>query len=75
MCLLITGLLAGLLLLYSDSLLDQYALVIPAGEGEWTVVALGWEILPWLWPLLLVVALLTFGITLFIARRFTRNKT
>jgi hypothetical protein len=75
MCLLLSGLVAGLLLIYSDYLLEEYALSIRAGEGDWSVIALGWEILPELWPLFVMVAVVASGLTLFITKRLSSKKT
>lgn len=69
MCMAIYAALFALLLYYSDFLIEPYALSLNTSEGEWMVVALGWEIVPLLWPVLLLVAVVASGVTLFVSRR------
>lgn len=69
MCMAIYAALFALLLYYSDFLIEPYALSLSTGEGEWMVVALGWEIVPLLWPVMLLLMVLASGVTLFVARR------
>lgn len=69
MCLAIYAALLALLLYYSDTILEQYALSAASGENEWMMVALGWEILPMLWPAILLMMVVASALTLFISRR------
>jgi membrane protein implicated in regulation of membrane protease activity len=71
MCTLIYLTIAGLLLLYSDALLNDFALAVPGEAGEWMVVALGWELVPLLWPLPLIGFLLGSFATWLVMRRRT----
>jgi hypothetical protein len=59
----------ALLLYYSDYLIEPYALSQATGEGEWMIVALGWEIVPLLWPVMLLLMVVASAMTLFAARR------
>jgi hypothetical protein len=69
MCLGIYGALLALLLFYSDYMLEQYALSSSSGENGWMVVALGWEILPAIWPAILLMMVVASAVTLFVSRR------
>ena len=73
MCLLIYVALIGLFIFYSDFVLDQYALSASAGEGQWMVVAQGWELLPHIWPALVMAMLVSSGLTLLVARRLWKK--
>ena len=73
MCYVIYGALLLTFGVYSDALLRQYALATAAAQGQWTVVALGWELVGILWPLLLFVAILASALTFF-AIRLTRPR-
>ncbi len=55
--------------LYCDSLLQTLALSSAGAEGGWMTIALGWEIVPQLWPLLLLVAGGSSFLTFLITRR------
>ena len=69
MCYVLYIALAGLLFLYTDSLLDQYALSVQTDGPEWMVVSLGWEMALILWPLLLMAMVIASGVTLLFIRR------
>lgn len=69
MCIAIYAILLALLLFYTDFYLEQYALSVSSSDEHWIVVALGWEIVPSLWPLLLLLMVASSAVTLFIARR------
>lgn len=69
MCIAIYAALFALLLFYSDYALEQYALSVSSGEQQWMVVAVGWEMLPLLWPVGLLLMIVASGVTLFVARR------
>jgi hypothetical protein len=69
MCIAIYAALFALLLYYSDYLIEPYALSLQTGGGEWMVVALGWEIVPQLWPVMLLLMVAASAMTLFLARR------
>jgi len=73
MCLAIYGALFALLLFYSDYALEQYALSVSSGEQQWMVVAIGWEMLPLLWPLALLLMVVASGATLLVTRRLARR--
>jgi hypothetical protein len=69
MCYLIYGTLILSFAVYSDALLSQYALSIATGDGHWTVVALGWELMAAIWPLLALIAALSSALTWVAVRR------
>ena len=69
MCYAIYLTLIGLFLIYSDSVLEQFALSTSAGDGEWMVTAIGWEILAQLWPVFAAALVLSSAITFFVVRR------
>lgn len=74
MCIAIYAALFALLLFYSGYVMEQYALSISTAEKEWMVVALGWEMLPLLWPIGLLLMLVGSALTLFITRRLNRER-
>lgn len=74
MCIAIYAALFALLLFYSGYVMEQYALSISTAEQEWMVVALGWEMLPLLWPIGMLLMLVGSALTLFITRRLTRKR-
>lgn len=69
MCVAIYLVLMLLAWLYSDSLVESLALATQSENGLGVVMALGWEIVPALWPLFVMAMVLASGVTLFIARR------
>jgi hypothetical protein len=68
MCYAIYTILIGLFLIYSDAVLEPLALSEQVGEGEWMVVALGWEMLFSIWPLLLMAMVVASALTFFVMR-------
>ena len=73
MCYLIYISLLVLAWLYSDSILDQYALGVLSDENQMLTVALGWEIVPILWPVFLLLMVLASVVTLFVSRKLFGN--
>lgn len=73
MCIAIYGALFALLLFYSDHVLEQYALAVSIGGEQWMVVAIGWEMLPLLWPPALLLMVVASGMTLLLTRRLARR--
>jgi hypothetical protein len=71
MCMAIYILLLGLLLYYSDYVLEQYALSVAGGEEQWMVVAIGWEMVPLIWPVALLLLIAGSATTLFLLRIFS----
>ncbi len=69
MCYAIYFALIFLFALYSDTLLEEYALSASVGEGEWTLVAQGWEIAAHLWPLLALALVVSSAVTYLVTRR------
>lgn len=69
MCMAIYAVLLALLWIYSDYMLEQYALSISSGANEWTVVALGWEMLAAIWPVLLLMVVASSAVTFLVTRR------
>ncbi len=73
MCYVIYISLLALALIYSDSILDQYALSVLSGENQMLTVALGWEIIPILWPVFLLAMVLGSVVTFFVSRKIFSN--
>ena len=69
MCYIIYISLFVLALIYSDSLLEQYALGVFSDDHQMLTVALGWEIIPALWPVFLLAMVLASAVTFFVSRR------
>lgn len=69
MCYLIYGALILTFTVFTHARLQDFALSVSDGGESWTVVALGWEMLLFLWPLLLLVAAVASAITYFTLRR------
>lgn len=75
MCYVIYISLLVLALIYTESVVDEYALSVISGENQMLAVALGWEIVPALWPLFLFAMVLGSAITFFISRKmYNRGK-
>lgn len=74
MCMVIYAALFALLFIYSDHVIKQYALSVSAGEQQWMVAAIGWEMLAYIWPVILMLMLLASGVTLLWVRLRT-NRT
>lgn len=68
MCMAIYAALFALLLFYSDYAIESYALSVDTGEGQWMVAAIGWEMVPMLWPVGLLLMVIGSGLTLFVMR-------
>ncbi len=69
MCFVIYAAIIVLSWLYCDSLLQSLALPTATGDGGWMSVALGWEIVPQLWPLLFLAAVISSLLTFLVMRR------
>ncbi len=69
MCFAISAALIALLWMYSDYMLEQYALSISTTGEQWTMVAIGWEIIPLIWPVLLMAMIAASAATIFVMRR------
>ncbi|MBA1446845.1 MAG: hypothetical protein M3H12_16055 [Chromatiales bacterium] len=74
MCYVIYFSLIALLLIYSDSVVEQFALSESAGEGQWIMMATGWELVPAIWPLLLMAMVFASALTFFVARAVFRQR-
>ncbi len=74
MCIAIYVALFALLLFYSNHAIEQYALSVTTAEQQWMVVAIGWEMLPLLWPVVLMLMIVASGITLFVMRRLDNKR-
>lgn len=74
MCYAIYLSLIALFILYTDYTLSQYALSTPAGDNQWISVALGWEIIPEIWPAFILVMAASSAVTLLISRRIQANR-
>jgi hypothetical protein len=71
MCFAISAALIALLWIYSDYMLEQYALSISATGEQWTMLAIGWEIIPLMWPVLLMAMIAASAATIFVMRRLS----
>jgi hypothetical protein len=69
MCYLIYGSLILTFLVFTHARLQDYALNASAGAEQWTVIALGWEMLLPLWPPLALVAAIASALTYLALRR------
>jgi hypothetical protein len=70
MCYLLYAILILLFTLYSHDTLEQLALSVRASDGQWMTIAIGWEIAPQLWPLLLLAAIAASLVTFFATRHW-----
>lgn len=61
-------------LIFSDSMLEQYALSVFGGENQMLTVAQGWEIIPALWPVFLLAMVLGSAATFFVSRKIFSNE-
>ena len=68
MCVAIYLVLFALAFMYSESIIEPLGLTIQ-GDGEPMLIALGWEIVPAMWPLFALAMVLASGVTLFVSRR------
>jgi membrane protein implicated in regulation of membrane protease activity len=68
MCYAIFALLIALLFFYSNIIIQEHALSMHLQNGEWMTVALGWEMLQVLWPVLVLAAVVGSALTYFVRR-------
>jgi hypothetical protein len=68
MCYLIYGAFILTFAVFGHATVEQYGLAVPGGEGQWSVIALGWEMIPVLWPLFLLAAAVGSAATYLIVR-------
>ena len=66
MCIGIYLALIALFLFYSHTVIEQYALSITSGEGDWMMIALGWEIVLEIWPMIVLSMVIASAVTLFV---------
>jgi len=69
MCYAIFAVLILLFAVYSHDLLEPLALSATTGDGQWMTLALGWEMVAHLWPLLVLAAIVSSMLTYFVTRR------
>ncbi len=69
MCVGIYLALIGLFLFYSDFVINQYVLSVPAGEQGMMAVAVGWEMVWPLWPVVIAAMLLASAASVWATRR------
>ncbi len=74
MCMAIYAALFGLFVYYSHSLIEQYSLATSSGS-EVMVVAVGWELVPLLWPVLVAAMLAASAVTVWVMRRLGARNT
>lgn len=68
MCVAIYAGLFALFAYYSHSVIEQYMLAT-SSDGEVMVVAMGWELVPLLWPVLVAAMLVASAATVWVMRR------
>ena len=59
MCMVVLAVLIGLLLFYLDDHLSNWHLVEKLDEHSQVTLAIGWEMIPAFWPLIVVTVLVT----------------
>ena len=80
MCISIYLALIALFIYFSNFVINQYALSIASGENSWMLVSIGWEIVPQIWPVVILAMIISSALTLFITfkvqalRSAKRNK-
>lgn len=75
MCLAISLALIGLFFFYSDYVIGQYVLAVNDPQQGALVVAVGWEMVLWLWPVVVAPMLLAGVVSVWVARRCGRCGT
>ena len=74
MCYVIYAALILLFGLYCDSLLQSLVLATTTGDGGLMTMALGWEMVPHLWPLLALAAVISSLLTYQVVVRLMARK-
>ena len=69
MCIAIYLAVIGLFLFYSDYVVGQYSLAVNAPQESPMVVAIGWEMVGHLWPIIVLGMLLASAVSVVITRR------
>ncbi len=72
MCYLIYGTAILLFFLYSDAVIEPLVLALSDAQGGMMGIAVGWEMLTVIWPVILLFAILASFITYLVTRRFQR---
>ena len=75
MCYVIYISLLVLALVYSESMVNEYALSVVSGDNQMLTVALGWEIVAVLWPLSLLAMVLGSAVTFFVSRKMYNRES
>lgn len=75
MCYVIYISLLVLALVYSESMVNEYALSVVSGDNQMLTVALGWEIVAVLWPLFLLAMVLGSAVTFFVSRKMYNRES
>lgn len=68
MCYLIYGTLILTFAVFSHAMIEPYGLAVASGDGQWSVIALGWEMVPEIWPLFLFAAAIGSALTYLVMR-------
>ena len=61
--------LIALFAFYSHYVVSQYSLAVTTAAGEPMTVAVGWELVPLLWPVLVGAMLIASAVSVFVTRR------
>ncbi len=74
MCVGIYLALIALFIFYSDFVISQFALSVESSNQQWMMIAIGWEMMVELWPAIVLAMIISSAVTLFVSRRFTKDK-
>ncbi len=76
MCVSIYAALIALFFYYSDFVVSGFILAVPTEESAMMSVAVGWEMVPQLWPLMVLAMVVSSALTLFVTFKIQgRNKS
>ncbi len=73
MCMGIYAALIALFIYYGNDVIGQYSLAVTGAGGEPMTVAVGWELVPHLWPVIVGAMLIASAVTVFAMRRLGRR--
>lgn len=71
MCYAIFAILIVMLFLYSDIIIQEHALTMRFNDSEWMTVAIGWEMVQVIWPLLILAAVVGSAFTFMLPKLFS----
>jgi len=68
MCYAIFAILIALTFLYSDSIVEGLGITTKVNQDDWITIAIGWEMVEVIWPLLLLAAIVGSAVTYLVPR-------